>query len=104
MHLTHTLVALLACVSCALVDASCVQTPEGTPGADGDTAATTAGVEGLDVSSSFLSAATPCEDACFVLYLAACAVCRKQGLGSACYAAALEEYVRCMRRCRDSGD
>jgi hypothetical protein len=59
-------------------------------------------LEGLRAPGLSPTATTPCEDACFVLYLAACAVCAKQKLGRACYEAAMEEYVRCARACREN--
>jgi hypothetical protein len=59
--------------------------------------------EGVRLGAAEEAATTPCEDACFVLYLAACARCAQLGLGRSCYAEAMEEYVRCAKRCRDEG-
>jgi hypothetical protein len=89
MNLVHTAASLL--VSLSLVTASCVQSPGRTTEADDDVATTTE------------AATTSCGDVCFAIYLAACALCKKQGLGRACYAEAMEEYVRCARRCREEG-
>jgi hypothetical protein len=104
MPFTHTAAAFLVSLSCALLTASCVQTPGGTAGADNNTVTAAEGIEGLDFPGPSPTAITPCEEACWVLYLAACAVYKKKGLGSACYAEAMEEYVRCARRCREGGD
>ena len=50
-----------------------------------------------------VAATTPCEDACFEAYLAACAVCARLRLGRRCYEDAMSEYVRCVRRCNEGG-
>lgn len=86
------LAANIVALSFVLV-ASCVQSPE--PPSETASASAAPTIEA--------TATTPCEDACFVLYLAACAVCAQQRLGRPCYEAAMNEYVRCARRCREEG-